>query len=391
MSRNLALEKGKTEGLKKAMKIIGDTIPLPTICIRGCFHPERSRLNGPLVIEPVMKLVEECEQEILREQIHGQPTPKREKVAIVGSGPAGLAAAHELLRKGYSVEILESLPKLGGMLRVGLPQYRLPDKVLNGEIKRLESLGLVGKTGVDFTIDELRNKYGAILIATGAHKSTLLRVEGEEIEGVVHGLEFLKKVRLGDKVKLGQRVIVIGGGNVAIDAARTALRLGARVTVLYRRSKEEMPANLWEVEHAAREGVEFRFLVAPKRIHSRNGRDFVIECVGMTLGDRDETGRKRPIPVKGSEFSIEADTVIPAIGEVPDISSLSEEIRLSDRGTVLTDIETTETSMDGVFAAGDVVSGPASIIEAVARGRRAAQAIDEYLLATKKSSSNQRA
>lgn len=338
-----------------------------------------------------MKLVEECEQEILREQIHGQPTPKREKVAIVGSGPAGLAAAHELLRKGYSVEILESLPKLGGMLRVGLPQYRLPDKVLNGEIKRLESLGLVGKTGVDFTIDELRNKYGAILIATGAHKSTLLRVEGEEIEGVVHGLEFLKKVRLGDKVKLGQRVIVIGGGNVAIDAARTALRLGARVTVLYRRSKEEMPANLWEVEHAAREGVEFRFLVAPKRIHSRNGRDFVIECVGMTLGDRDETGRKRPIPVKGSEFSIEADTVIPAIGEVPDISSLSEEIRLSDRGTVLTDIETTETSMDGVFAAGDVVSGPASIIEAVARGRRAAQAIDEYLLATKKSSSNQRA
>jgi len=395
LSRNLALEKGKTEGLRKAMKIIEDAVPLPAICIRGCFHPERSRLNGPLVIEPVMKLVEERERKILREGISGQPTHLGEKVAIIGSGPTGLSAAYELLRKGYFVEILESLPKLGGMLRFGLPQYRLPAEVLDGELKRLERLGLRAQTGVlvgkDFTIDELKDRYGAILIATGAHRSAMLRVEGEELEGVIHGLEFLKKVRLGEKMRLGERVAVVGGGNVAIDAARTALRLGARVTVLYRRSREEMPANPWEVEHAVREGVEFRFLVAPRRIHGRNGRVATVECVSMRLGDRDETGRRRPVPIKGSEFSIEADTAIPAIGEVPDTSFLSEEIRLSDRGTVLTDLETTETSLAGVFAAGDVVSGPATIIEAVARGRRAAQAIDEYLGAKKRSLPNQRA
>ena len=391
ISRNSALKKGKTDGLRKAINIIRDTIPLPTVCIRGCFHPERGKLDGPLEIKPVKRLLARYEREILRKRVSHQKKRREEKVAIIGSGPTGLVAAHELLKKGYSVEVLESLPKLGGMLRVGLPQYRLPDRVLDGEIRRLKSLGLRVQTGVsvgkDFTIDELRSKYDAILIATGAHRSATLRLEGEELVGVMPGLELLRKVRLGEKVKLGKRVAVIGGGNVAIDAARTAARLGAKTTVLYRRSKEEMPANPWEVEHAVREGVELRFLVAPKRIHGRNGRAAAVECVSMTLGDRDETGRRRPIPIKGSEFRIDADMVISAIGEVPDTSFLSEEVRLSDRGTVLTDPETTETSLAGIFAAGDVVSGPASIIEAVARGKRTAQAIDEYL--RKKRSPNQ--
>jgi len=386
LSRILAVKKRKLEGLKKALRIIRDKVPLPAVCIRACFHPERGRLDGPLVMNSVMKPMAKYEPEILRGRSSRRRPKLRKRVAIVGSGPSGLAAAYELLRNGYHVEILESLPKLGGMLRVGLPQYRLPDKVLDYEIKRLESLGLEAKTGIsvgkNFTIDELRNKYDAVLIASGAHRSTTLRVEGEELEGVLHGLEFLKKVRLGEKVRLGKRVAVIGGGNVAIDAARTASRLGARVTVLYRRSKEEMPANPWEVEHAEREGVKMRFLAAPKRICSRNGRVAAVECVGMKLGDRDESGRRRPIPIEGSEFQIKVSTVIPAIGEIPDTSFLPQEIRLSDRGTILTDIETTETSLTGVFAAGDVVSGPATIIEAIARGRRAAQAIDSYLCGT---------
>jgi NADPH-dependent glutamate synthase beta subunit-like oxidoreductase len=172
---------------------------------------------------------------------------------------------------------------------------------------------------------------------------------------------------------------VIGGGNVAIDAARTAVRLGAKVTLLYRRTKEEMPANPWEAAHAVREGVRIRYLVAPKRILGRDGRVVEVECVRMRLGERDETGRRRPIVVEGSELHVKADTVMPAIGELPDTSFLPQEIRLSDRGAVLTDVETMETSLEGVFAAGDVASGPASVIEAVARGRRAAQAIDIYL------------
>lgn len=352
-------------------------------------------MDGPPAIEPVMKILAEYEGKILRERISGQSTRMTERVAIIGSGPTGLAAAHELLKQGYLVEILESLPKLGGMLRVGLPEYRLPGEVLDGEIRRLERLGLKAQTGIlvgkDFTIGELEHKYDAILIATGAHRSTLLHVEGEELEGVVYGLVFLKKIRIREKMKLGERVVVIGGGNVAIDAARTCVRLGKGVTVLYRRSKEEMPANPWEVEHALREGVEFRFLVAPKKIHSRDGCVAAIECVSMSLGDPDESGRRRPIPIKGSEFRIEVDTVIPAIGEVPDTSFLPEEIRLNDRGTVLTDLETAETSLAGIFAAGDVVSGPATIIEAVARGKRAARAIDEYLRTRKKNPPSQKA
>ena len=385
LSRSAAVKKRRLKGLKKAMETIIDTIPLPAVCIRACFHPERGRLDGPLVMGPVMKLTAKYESKILRGRslVSGRPAQLARKVAIVGSGPTGLAAAHDLLAKGYRVEILESLPKLGGMLRVGLPQYRLPDKVLDCEIKRLKNLGLEAKTGIsvgkDFTIEELRNRYDAVLIATGAHRSTALRVEGEELEGVIRGLEFLRKTRLGEKVRLGKNVVVIGGGNVAIDAARTAVRLGAKVTVLYRRTKEEMPANPWEVAYALKDGVKMRYLIAPKRIRSRDRRVIAIECIRMRLGNKDETGRRRPIPIEGSELQIKTDTVMPAIGEVPDTSFLPQEIRLSDRGTVLTDIETTETSLDGVFAAGDVVSGPASIIEAVARGRRAAQAIDNYV------------
>jgi len=385
LSRSAAVKKRKLKGLKKAIETIRDTVPLPAVCIRACFHPERGKLDGPLVMEPAMKLAAKYEPKILRgrSQVSGRPTPLAKKVAIVGSGPTGLAAAHDLLTKGYRVEVLESLPKLGGMLRVGLPRYRLPDKVLDYEIKRLKNLGLEAETsvsvGIDFTIEELRSKYDAVLIATGAHRSTTLHVEGEELEGVVRGLEFLRKTRLGEKARFGKNVAVIGGGNVAIDAARTAARLGAKVTVLYRRTKEEMPANPWEVAHAVKDGVKIRYLIAPKRICARDGRVMAIECVRMRLGDKDETGRRRPVPIEGSEFQIKVDTIMPAIGEVPDISFLPQEIRLSDRGTVLTDIETTETSLDGVFAAGDVVSGPASIIEAVARGRRAAQAIDNYL------------
>jgi NADPH-dependent glutamate synthase beta subunit-like oxidoreductase len=385
LHRVAAVKKRRLDGLHKAMKIIGERVPLPAVCIRACFHPERGRLDGPLVMAPVMKLIAKYESDMLRgmPKVSSGPSELGLRVAIVGSGPTGLAAAHDLLAKGYRVDVLESLPKLGGMLRVGLPQYRLPQDVLDREIKRLIGLGLKAKTNVsagkDFTIEELKGKYDAVLIATGAHRSTALRVEGEELKGVIRGLEFLRKTKLGERVRLGRTVVVIGGGNVAIDAARTAVRLGAKVTLLYRRTKEEMPANPWEVAHAVREGVRIRYLVAPKRILGRDGRVVGVECVRMRLGERDETGRRRPIVVEGSELHVKADTVMPAIGELPDTSFLPQEIRLSDRGAVLTDVETMETSLEGVFAAGDVASGPASVIEAVARGRRAAQAIDIYL------------
>lgn len=381
--RNLALERGYLQGFREAMKIVSEKIPLPTICIRACFHPERSRLDGPLINDAIMKLVTKYEREVTYEKVRVEPKIHRKKAAIIGSGPSGLTAAYDLVRKGHQVAIFESLPKLGGMLRVGLPQYRLPEHVLDAEIERLKNMGVGVRTGVllgkDLTIDQLRNEYDAVLIATGAHRSMTLRVDGEELRGVIHGIEFLREVNLGGKTELGKKVVVVGGGNVAVDAARTAIRLGASVSILYRRSREEMPANPWEIEHAIREGVKIHFLVAPKTIQSHNGRVAAIECIRMVLGEPDETGRRRPIPVEGSEFAVEVDTVITAIGQIPDTSYLPEETRLYTRGTIVTDLETMETSSAGIFASGDVVLGPATIIEAVVHGKRAAVAMDNYL------------
>ena len=305
-------------------------------------------------------------------------------MAVIGSGPAGLTAAVKLAEKGYCVTVFESLPEPGGMLRKCIPDYRLPKNVLDDEIKSVKEMGVEIKTNVtvgkDLKFDDLwREGYKAVFIGVGAHKPRKIRLKGEELEGVMHALDFIWKTNKGEKVELGEKVAVIGGGNVAVDAARTALHLGAReVTILYRRSRDEMPANPWEVAEAEKEGVKIEFLVSPLEVLGENGRVKAVKCIKMRLGEVDETGRRKPEPIEGSEFTAEFDTVILAVGEKPDLSFLPEEIEVSE-GKILVNPFTMETTMPGVFAGGDAVTGPATVIEAILAGMKAAESIDKYL------------
>jgi len=371
--RRLAAKEGYLQGFKRATELIRKEIPLPEVCQRVCFHPERAEIDVG------------TDYEFGKKEEETAPQPKKGKMAIVGSGPAGLTAAYELVRRGYQVTVFESLSEPGGMLRECMPRYRLPRRVLNAEIERIKRLGVEIRAGVtigrDLAIENLsREGYNAVFIATGAHKSSKLRIEGTELKGVVHALDLLRRTNLGERVEIGENVGVIGGGNVAMDAARTALRLGAKkASILYRRSREEMPANPWGVKEAESEGVKISFLVSPRKILGKDGRVTAIECIRMELGEPDETGRRRPIPIEGSEFTTELDTVILAIGETPDLSFLPEEIEISGENTILVDPVTMETNLPGVFAGGDVVSGPATVIEAIVAGKRAALSIDRYL------------
>ena len=375
--RSLAADQGYLQGLEKALEIIKREIPLPAVCCWVCFHPERAKVDRQMVVS-ALELEEERET---------SPVPKThgEKIAIIGSGPAGLTAAYELIKKGYLVAVFESMPEPGGMLRKCIPEYRLPKTVLDTEIKRIKKMGVEIRTNVtvgkDLTIDDLLQRgYKAIFIATGAHKSRKLGVEGEGLKGVLHALDFLWDVNLGKKVKLGDRIAVIGGGNVAIDAARTALRLGSKeVNILYRRSREEMPANPWGVKEAESDGVKIQLLVTPKRILGEDGQVAAVECIRMRLGEPDESGRRRPIPIEGSEFTTDLDAVILAIGEAPDLSLLPKGMEVVEGNTIAVDPFTMETSLTGIFAGGDAVSGPATVIEAIVAGKRAAVSIDRYL------------
>jgi NADPH-dependent glutamate synthase beta subunit-like oxidoreductase len=379
--RSIAKAQGNTKPFEKALQKIVKNIPLPLVTTLICFHPERAGLENEKVLEKIGQI----RGEWLKTKKADRSTRAAEKVAVVGSGPAGLTVAYELSKKGYAVTLFEALSELGGMLRKCIPEYRLPRKVLNEEIQFIKDLGVEVKTGTEvgkavFFEDFQKEGYKAVFVGAGAHKSQGLRVEGGDLKGVSHALDFLWGSNSGKKMEIGKNVVVVGGGNVAMDAARTALCQGAKdVTILYRRSREEMPANLWEVKEAEAEGVKIEFLVSPKRILGEKGKVSAIECVRMQLGEPDETGRRKAVPLEGSEFKRETDMVILAIGEIPDLRFLPKEIELNNDGTVWVNPITMETSLLGVFAGGDAVTGPASVIEAIRDGKRAAESIECYL------------
>ena len=376
---------------KEALEVIRRSIPFPAVCGRVCFSPcedacYRSNIDAPVSIRLLKRLVSETEFTLEREtRAERVPKTHEEEVAVIGSGPAGLTAAYELVKKGYPVTVFESHPKPGGMLRYCIPRYRLPEEVLDAEINYIVDSGVEIRTntaiGKELSFEEIWEKgYSAVFIAVGAMRSRFMGIEGEDSEGVFHALEFLSDVRTGKRTRLNGSVAVIGGGNVAIDAARTALRLGSsEVAIIYRRSREEMPAHPKEVEEAELEGVKLKLLSNPTRIHGDSGRVEAIECIRMRLGEPDETGRRRPIPIGGSEHIMPIDAVIIAIGETPDLSFLPGEIEVSRRNIIEVDPITLQTNIPGVFAGGDVVTGPASVIDAIAAGKRVASAIDMHL------------
>jgi heterodisulfide reductase subunit A-like polyferredoxin len=373
---------------EEAYKLIRETNPLPAVVGRVCYAPcqeacNRGQLDESLCIRDLKRVpgdqwnIEELEAPVV--------TKTDRKVAIVGSGPAGLAAANDLALKGHDVVIFESLPEPGGMLRVGIPEYRLPKEILRQEIGYIQKLGVEIKTGVqigkDITLEKLKKDYDAVFIAVGAHGGMKLGVEGEDITGVMEGIGFLRAANLGQKVDVGKKVAVIGGGNTAIDCARTAKRLGAKeVTIVYRRSRAEMPASEEEVTAAEEEGIKIEFLTAPSHFSAENKKLAKMECVRMKLGEPDASGRPRPIPIKGSEFTITVDTVIAALGQAAETDFVRESgVSLSKRGTIEIDAKTGVTNVEGVFAGGDVVTGPAFVIDAIAAGKKAARSIHQYL------------
>jgi len=378
---------------KEALNLIRRENPLPGVTGRVCNHPceeacQRRRVDEGIAIAYLKRFAADYERKTSPEMPSPAKRTRNEKVAIIGSGPAGLTAAYHLIIKGYGVTVFEALPVLGGMLTIGIPPYRLPRNVLRYEIDRIKALGVEMKTGVtvgkDVTFEELFSQgYGAVFLAVGAYKSMKLGVPGEdEYKGFLDCLTFLKSINMGDRKKPGDKVCIIGGGNAAVDSARTALRLGCEnVTIVYRRSRQEMPANPAEVEEAETEGVKIHYLATPVRIIGKDDHITGMECIKMQLGEPDESGRRRPIPVKDSEFIVETDTVIPAISQQPDLSFLPEghDFKITKWNTFEVEPKTLQTNKKGVFAGGDAVTGPATVVEAVATGKKAADIMDLYL------------
>ncbi|MDD5486511.1 MAG: NADH-ubiquinone oxidoreductase-F iron-sulfur binding region domain-containing protein [Dehalococcoidales bacterium] len=363
--------------------------PLAGICGRVCHHPceehcRRGDVDQPVAIAALKRAAADYGAAAgSSTEIKYEPL-RREKIAIVGSGPAGLNAGFHLVRKGYPVTIFEALPVAGGMLYAGIPEFRLPRKVLQSDIDYITSLGVDIRLNTRITsVDALiKSGFNAVLLATGAHVGEKLDTAHDSLDNVYEGVEFLRKLNLGNSVKTGRNVVVIGGGNVAIDAARAAVRLGSEsVTIIYRRPRPDMPANRDEVYEAEREGVRIMDSVTPLTVMTDDKRACGVECLRTRPGSWEESGRRRPEIISGSNFFLKADTVIIAIGQKPDISFLNrdESISITSRGTIGVNSITLETSRQGVFAAGDNVTGPLTVIDAMAGGERAAISIDRYL------------
>jgi heterodisulfide reductase subunit A len=372
---------------KEALEVLRRTMPFAGVCGRVCTHPcetecERGKVDQPIAIRALKRFMADYELKNGREKAAPVEKTKTDKVAIVGSGPAGLACAYDLAKAGYPVTVFEAAAKAGGMLRYGIPEYRLPKHVLDGEIDYVKEMGVEIKTNTAVkNLDDLHNQgYRAIFLANGAWVSQKMNIPGEDAKGVLHAIDFLKQTAEGKKVEIGHRVAVVGGGNAAVDAARTALRMGAKeVSVIYRRSRAEMPAIPAEIDEMEQEGVTIRYLTAPIEVIVKDGKLVNIKCTKMELGEPDASGRRRPVPIKGSEFELDIDTMILATGQAVDKSRLPGNIHFNESGNVKADPVTFQTSIEGVFAGGDVISGPATVIEAIAAGKEAAISIDRYL------------
>jgi len=357
--------------------------PMPAVTGRVCYHPCESTCNRCSFDEGVA--IHAIERH-LGDTVLEMPVRRSEHrlgpaVAVVGSGPAGLSCAYHAARLGYDVTVFESAAEAGGMLRAGIPEYRLPRAVLDRQIDWIRAHGVTIRCGMRVGDDipwlTVLGSFDAVFIALGAQESRALGVSGEAQPGVQSGLDFLRQVNAGARPDVGRRVVVVGGGNTAMDCARTALRLGAAATVLYRRTRAEMPALADEIDEAEREGVRFVFLAAPARLVSANGRLSAIDCQQMELGPEDSSGRRAPIPIPGARFTLPADTVLSAIGEVAQFDGLPGAIERIPNGIVTT--EYGETTRAAVFAGGDATQLPRTVADALGAGKRAAIGIDRYI------------
>ncbi len=379
----------------ESVDIIRERNPFPAICGRICHHPCEMRCRrGELDDSLAIRALKRFSGDWYFDNIQELPPPAHferlypQNIAVVGAGPCGLSCAYFLAQMGYGVIIFEALPVGGGMLSVGIPEFRLPEKVLEEEINYIQKCGVEIKyntpINVNFTIEDLKQSgYDAVFIAAGAQKSQQIGIPGEieDLEGFYYGLRFLRDVKIGKRVSIGKKVIVIGGGNVALDTARTAVRMGAeQVEIFYRRTEEQMPVSEFEYKEALDEGVNVNFLVSPTRIVSSNWKVTGIECIKMQLGEPGSDGRRRPVPVSGTEFFAPADTVFASVGQAPDLSFLPSDSALerSRMETLVVDENSLSTNVPGVFAGGDFVTGPDMVVEAIAAGRRGALAIDKY-------------
>jgi NADPH-dependent glutamate synthase beta subunit-like oxidoreductase len=381
----------------ESLAVIRQRLPFALSIGRVCPHPCETACNRGYVDEPIA--ICGLKRFVADYEMHNKIDPPvevpdqfhPEKVAIIGAGPAGLSCAFFLAKAGYHSVVFEAMPEPGGMFRYGIPEYRLPTETLMREINWILSHGIElrcnTRIGQDISFADLQRDYGAVFIGVGAWTGMKLGITGEDMEGVVDGVQFLRDANSGKKIDAKGRVIIIGGGNVAMDAARVSWREGFdEVHVVYRRTRKEMPASPWEIDAAEHEGIKFQFLVAPVEVVGDKGRMTGLKCLKMELGEPDASGRRRPVPIEGSDFVIEAENLIAAIGQRPDVKFIPEdsELEITRWNTFAVDQETFQTNVPGIFSAGDVETGPDIAIRACANGRRAALGIARYIEAKRR-------